>query len=156
MEKFRKPGLMQKMIGLLPGMGEVTKMMQGGDSEKEMRRVSGIIDSMTPSERSNPKLLDNKRRMRIAAGAGVATAQVNELVKQFEMLAPIMQMAAGGGMKDRMAMMQQMQSMMANNPMNPMAGMRTKQSTGKKLTPKERDRLMKEREKAMRKAKKKQ
>lgn len=155
MEKFRKPGLMQKMIGLMPGMGEITKLMQGGDSEKEMRRVSGIIDSMTPAERSNPKLLDNKRRMRIAAGAGVATAQVNELVKQFDMLAPIMQMAAGGGMRDRMAMMQQMQSMMANNPMNPMAGMRTKQSTGKKLTPKERERLLKEREKAMRKAKKK-
>ncbi len=155
MEKFRKPGLMQKMMGLMPGMGEISKMMQGGDSEKEMRRVSGIIDSMTPSERSNPKIIDNQRRMRIAAGAGVSAPQVNELIKQFDMLAPIMQMAAGGGMRDRMAMMQQLQGMMANNPMNPMGGMRVKQTTGKRLTPKEREKLMKEREKALRKAKKK-
>jgi signal recognition particle subunit SRP54 len=155
MEKFRKPGLMQKMIGLMPGMGEINKLMSGADSEKEMRRVSGIIDSMTPAERSNPKLIDNQRRMRIAAGAGVAASQVNDLVKQFDMLAPLMQMAAGGNMRDRMSMMQQMQQMMAANPMNPMMGMKVKQGTGKRLTPKEREKLLKEREKALRKAKRK-
>jgi signal recognition particle subunit SRP54 len=153
MEKFRKPGLMQKMIGLMPGMGEISKMMSGGQGEKEMRRVSGIIDSMTPTERKNPKIIDNQRRMRIAAGAGVAAPQVNELIKQFDMLAPIMKMAAGGNMKDKMAMMQQMQGMMAQNPFNPMTGMTTKQSTGKRLSPKEREKLLKEREKALRKAK---
>jgi signal recognition particle subunit SRP54 len=153
MEKFRKPGLMQKMIGLMPGMGEISKMMSGGQGEKEMRRVSGIIDSMTPTERKNPKIIDNQRRMRIAAGAGVAAPQVNDLIKQFDMLAPLMQMAAGGNMKDKMAMMQQMQGMMAQNPFNPMMGMKTKQSTGKRLSPKEREKLMKEREKALRKAK---
>jgi signal recognition particle subunit SRP54 len=120
-----------------------------------MRRVSGIIDSMTPAERSNPKLIDNQRRMRIAAGAGVAASQVNDLVKQFDMLAPLMQMAAGGNMRDRMSMMQQMQQMMAANPMNPMMGMKVKQGTGKRLTPKEREKLLKEREKALRKAKRK-
>jgi signal recognition particle subunit SRP54 len=155
MEKFRKPGLMQKMLGLMPGMGEINKLMSGADSEKEMRRVSGIIDSMTPAERSNPKLIDNQRRMRIAAGAGVAASQVNDLVKQFDMLAPLMQMAAGGNMRDRMSMMQQMQQMMAANPMNPMMGMKVKQGTGKRLTPKEREKLLKEREKALRKAKRK-
>lgn len=153
MEKFRKPGLMQKMIGLMPGMGEVSKMMSGGQGEKEMRRVSGIIDSMTPNERKNPKVIDNQRRMRIAKGAGVVAPQVNELIKQFDMLAPMMQMMAGGSSKDKMAMMQQMQGMMAQNPMNPMMGMKTKQSTGKRLSPKERDRLIKDREKALRKAK---
>jgi signal recognition particle subunit SRP54 len=66
-----------------------------------------------------------------------------------------MQMAAGGNMRDRMSMMQQMQQMMAANPMNPMMGMKVKQGTGKRLTPKEREKLLKEREKALRKAKRK-
>lgn len=153
MQKFRKPGLMQKMIGLMPGMGEISKMMAGGDSEREMRRMSGIIDSMTASERENPKIIDNQRRVRISKGCGVPAPQINELIKQFDMLGPILQMASAGSMKEKMAMMQKMQGMLSQNPLNPMQGMSVKQSTGKRLTPKEREKMNKEREKALRKAK---
>ena len=79
--------------------------------------------------------------------------QVSDLVKQFDMLAPMLQMATSGSMGDKMKMIQQMQGMMSNNPNNPMGGMKVKQSTGKRLTPKEREKLQKEREKLLRKKK---
>jgi signal recognition particle subunit SRP54 len=66
-----------------------------------------------------------------------------------------MKMMSSGGAREKMAALQQMQGMMSNNPMNPMQGMSLKQSTGKRLTPKERERLQKERDKALRKAKRK-
>ena len=67
-----------------------------------MQRLGGIIDSMTPAERRNPsKLIDQSRRRRIAAGAGVEPHEVNELVKQFDGMAAIMKQMAGMGMRDR-------------------------------------------------------
>jgi signal recognition particle subunit SRP54 len=155
MEKFRKPGLMQKMMGLIPGMGDISKMLQQANGEKEMKRLFGIIDSMTPYERDNPKIIDNKRRIRIAAGSGVAPQMVNEMIKQFDQIAGLMKLMAGGGLREKMALMQQMQGMMGANPMNPFQGVSLKQSTGKRLTPKERERLQREHEKAMRKMKRK-
>ena len=128
-------------------------MIANADSDKEMRRLTGIVDSMTPEERKNPKVIDPSRKNRIAKGCGVQPNQVSDLVKQFEMLAPMLQMATSGSMGDKMKMLQQMQGMMANNPNNPMEGMRVKQSTGKRLTPKEREKMQKERERLLRKKK---
>jgi signal recognition particle subunit SRP54 len=62
-------------------------------------------------------------------------------------------MATSGSIGDKMKMLNQMQGMMANNPFNPMQGMKLKGSTGKRLTPKEREKLQKERERALRKKK---
>lgn len=154
MQKFRKPGLMTKMLTLMPGMGELSKMMGNTDNEKEMRRLTGIVDSMTPEERKNPKLIDPARRNRIAKGCGVQPNQVSDLVKQFEMIGPLLQMATTGGIGDKMKILQQMQGMMANNPFNPMTGMKLKGNTGKRLTPKEREKMQREREKILRKKKK--
>ncbi len=153
MQKLRKPGLMTKMLTLMPGMGDLSKMMANADSDKEMSRITGIVDSMTPEERRNPKVIDPSRKNRIAKGCGVQPNHVSDLVKQFDMLAPMLQMATSGSMGDKMKMMQQMQGMMSNNPNNPMGGMKVKQSTGKRLTPKEREKMQKERERLLRKKK---
>jgi signal recognition particle subunit SRP54 len=150
-QKMRKPGLMQKMLGLMPGMGSLNQMLANTDNDKEMSRLTGIIDSMTPAERRNPKIIDNSRRVRIAAGSGVAASQVNELIKQFNAMTPIMQMMAGGGMGERMKLLQQLQGQIGANPMGGLA--RMKQSTGKRLTPKEREKMQKEREKKLRQMK---
>ena len=56
LEKMAKPGLMQKMMGLMPGMGEVKKMLEGEDTEGGIEQATGIINSMTPAERRNPKI----------------------------------------------------------------------------------------------------
>ena len=153
LEKIAKPGLMQKMMGLMPGMGDFKKMMDGADTDGEVRKMLGMIDSMTPSERRNPKIIDTPRRNRISKGAGVPPQAISGLIKQFSIMAPMMQMAAGTGVKDRMQLMEQMKQSMMNDPS--LGGMKTKKTTGKKLSPKERERLQKEREKKLRQMKRK-
>lgn len=153
LEKIAKPGLMQKMMGLMPGMGEFRKAMEGEDTDGEMRKMLGMIDSMTAAERKNPKVIDTNRRNRIARGSGVAPSMVSGLIKQFSVMAPMMQAMAGGGAKDRMAMMQQMQQSMMNDPT--MSGMKVKKGTGKRLSAKEKEKLQKERQKQLRRLKRK-
>ena len=146
--QIAKPGLMQKMMGLLPGMGEINKMMEGEDTEGQMRRLFGIIDSMTPDERRDPKIIDPSRRKRIAAGAGVQAHEVNELVKQFDGMASIMKQMAGQGMGDRMKMVRQLQQGGMLDPGGRIA--KQKQNTGKRLSPKERAKMKKLRAKQLR------
>lgn len=155
LQKFRKPGLVTKMLGLMPGMGSINQMLANTDSDREMRRLTGIIDSMTPAERRNPKLIDNNRRVRIAKGCGVEPSQINDLVKQFNTMAPLMQVMAGGSMTDKMKLMQQLQGQIGVDPMGGFGNMKVKQNTGKRLSPKERERLQKERERKLKQMKRK-
>jgi signal recognition particle subunit SRP54 len=149
LEKFMKPGLMMKLLGLMGGpMKEVQKMMEGEDTEGGMKRMIGIINSMTPAERRNPKIIDPSRRLRIANGSGVQAHEVNQLVKQFDMMSPILKGMAGKGMDDRMRMVNEMQRSGMLNPGAKTA--KIKKGTGKRLTPKERAKLRKERERTLR------
>ena len=92
-------------------------MMGDVDAEKDMKRLVGIIDSMTPDERRNPtKIIDQSRRRRIAAGAGVEPHEVNELVKQFDGMAQMMTSLAGKGMGERMKMVRELQAGMMQTP----------------------------------------
>lgn len=98
-----KPGLMQKMIGMMPGIGQVRDAVNDFD-ESEMNGLFGIIDSMTPAERADTKLIDPSRRRRIAIGAGCGPRQVKELVLQYEAMAQIMTAMAVKGMRRRLWM----------------------------------------------------
>ncbi len=156
-QKMRKPGLMQKMLGLMPGMGAIKDALaQAGDQDGEMARISGIIDSMTPGERRQPEIIDIQRRHRIARGSGVQAAQVSDLIKQFQVMGPLLQLMSTGKMTDRLKALQQIQGGMAGMPGMSLDNMKLKQSTGKRLTPKERDRLQKERERKLRQMKRKE
>jgi signal recognition particle subunit SRP54 len=151
LESFAQPGLMQRMLSLMPGMGELNKMMQGEDAEGGVKQMIGIINSMTPEERRNPKMIEPSRRNRIAKGAGVPATEVNQLVKQFESMKPVMQAMSGKGMGDRVKMMNQLKD---SGMLNPGAqGPKIKQSTGKRLSNKQKQKLKKERERLMRKKK---
>ena len=152
-----KPSLMMKMLGLLPGIGgqlkQVQDMMGNADTVREMRRLMGIIDSMTPAERKNPALIDMSRRQRIAMGSGVQAKQVNELIKQYDFMKPMITGMASGNPDQKRQMFEKMQDKM----MNPGAAMtREKKSTGKRLTDKEREKIRKQREKMLRQKKKRQ
>ena len=143
-----QPGLMTKMLGLLPGMGEIQKMMSGVDAEGDAKRVVGIIDSMTAQERRNPKVIDPSRRNRIARGAGVQVSEVNGLLKQYETMAPMMKAMASKSMMGRMQALQEIQK---SGMFNPGAKMpKVKGDTGKRLTSKERAEQKKRREKELR------
>jgi signal recognition particle subunit SRP54 len=122
------------------------------DPEQDFRRLVGIIDSMTPAERRNPtKYVDQSRRRRIAAGAGVEPHEVNELVKQFDVMAGMMKKMSTMGIRDRMKAMQQMGS---SGMFNPGAKLATqKKGTGKRLTSEERAKLRRQKEKELRRKK---
>jgi signal recognition particle subunit SRP54 len=80
-QQIKKMGNLKDLMGMIPGMG---KMMKGMDVDDDaFKGIEAIIRSMTPQERSNPDLLDQGRRRRIAAGAGTDVQEVNKLVKQF-------------------------------------------------------------------------
>jgi signal recognition particle subunit SRP54 len=119
-----------------------------------MKRLFGIIDSMTQDERRNPtKVIDQSRRRRIASGAGVEPHEVNELVKQFDVMSTMMTSLAGKGMRERMRIVREMQSSLTN----PNASMaKKKQHTGKRLSTSEKAKLKKERDREMRKRKRDQ
>ena len=105
-------------------------------------------------ERKNPKIIDAQRRTRIAKGAGIQTPMVSQLIKQFEVMKPLMQGMAGSGVGDRMKMMQQLQASGAMNDPT-MKGMKLKKGTGKRLSPGERAKQKKQREKMLRQMKRK-
>ncbi len=149
--QFMKPGLMMKLMGLLPGMGDLQQMMGSVDTEKDTKRLVGIIDSMTRAERRNPKLIDSSRRSRIARGAGVEPVEVTQLIKQFDVMAPLVQGMAGAGMAERLRKVRELQ---AGGLFNPGAQlMREKKGTGKRLSTKEKADLRKQRERELRRRK---
>ncbi|MFN8194771.1 MAG: signal recognition particle protein [Nocardioidaceae bacterium] len=98
MQQVRKLGSMQKIMGMLPGMGQFRSQLENFD-EREIDRIQAIIQSMTPAERANPKLIDGSRRARIARGSGRQVSDVNQLVDRFfEARKMMMSFARGGGM----------------------------------------------------------
>lgn len=152
LEKVAKPGLMGKMMSLMPGMGQLKDVMNSEEAAGGIKQTIGAINSMTPAERRNPKMIDAARRNRIAQGAGVQAPLVTQLVKQFEMMKPLMQGMAGQGMGDRMQMMRQLQTSGALSDPN-MRGLKVKKGTGKRLSAAERAKLKKQRDRELRRAK---
>lgn len=97
MQQLRGQGSIKKMIGMLPGMGKMKEQLDSFD-ERKILHTEAIIQSMTPAERANPKILNGSRRLRIAKGSGMTVTDVNMLVKQFEQAAKMMRTVARGGM----------------------------------------------------------
>jgi len=97
-QQMRKMGGLGALMDKLPAQlaGQIGAGQTG--DERQMRRVEGIIDSMTPAERRRPELIKASRKRRIAAGAGVPVQEVNRLLKQFEQMQKMMKMMKGGGM----------------------------------------------------------
>jgi signal recognition particle subunit SRP54 len=98
MQSIKKMGSLGKILGMLPGMGEVKEQLDQVD-DRELDRVAAIIQSMTPAERQDPKILNASRRTRIARGSGTQVSDVNSLIERFGEAQKMMrQMGKGGGM----------------------------------------------------------
>ena len=103
LEAMSKMGSMSKILGMLPGAGAMKKQIENFD-ESEIVRTKSIVQSMTPLEREDPKVLNGSRRARIALGAGRKVQDVNSLVDKFTAAQKMMrQMRKGGGMPPAMA-----------------------------------------------------
>lgn len=96
--QMRKMGGISSMLDKLPAQfSQAASQLPLGSEEKIVRRIEGIINSMTPLERSKPELLKASRKRRIAAGAGVQVQEVNRLLKQFEQMQKMMKQFSKGG-----------------------------------------------------------
>ena len=105
--QMKKRGGVTAMLDKLPGqLAQAAGKAQMDD--RQVRRIEGIINSMTPQERAKPELLKASRKRRIAAGAGVSVQEVNRLLAQFEQTQKMMKMMANGGMAKMMRSMKGM------------------------------------------------
>jgi signal recognition particle subunit SRP54 len=103
MQQVKKMGPLQSVLGMLPGIGKQLRDVDLDD--RELKRVEAIIQSMTLRERRNPKLLNGKRKKRIAAGSGRSSQEVNDLLRSFEQMRQLMRSLGGGrGAKSLKAM----------------------------------------------------
>ena len=104
LKQMERLGGMSSMLGLLPGIGKVKKQLDGANlDDRLLKRQRAIIQSMTPKERRSPKILDGKRKRRIAAGSGTKPEDVNRLLKMHRQMADMMKMMGKrGGLMQRM------------------------------------------------------
>jgi len=103
MTQMRKMGGMGALIDKMPAqMANMAAKVNNEDADKSLRRIEGIINSMTPLERRKPELIKATRKKRIADGSGVQVQEVNRLLKQFEETQKMMKMFSKGGMAKMM------------------------------------------------------
>ncbi len=90
LRQMKKLGPLENLVGMLPGGSEMMKSADMSKSEKEFRRMEGMICAMTPQERRNPQILNARRRQRIAKGSGVSVAELNTLLNRFGQMQQMM------------------------------------------------------------------
>ena len=114
LKSLHRMGPMKQLLGMLPGVGSMLKDMQV--DEKQLDRVEGIVHGMTPRERRETKVLNPSRRRRVARGSGVELKEVNQLVKQFDMLSRVTKQMSGMNMGSKAKALQEMRSGAAGMP----------------------------------------
>jgi len=110
MEQMKKMGSMSSIMGMIPGMGNMSKAIKDFDFENssELRNIKAMVSSMTPKEKENPDLLNNSRKQRIAKGCGLDVVEINRMIKQFKNAGKMAKKFSGkNGMKQLQAMMGQ-------------------------------------------------
>ncbi|MEO8828493.1 signal recognition particle protein [Lapillicoccus sp.] len=96
MAAIKKMGSLKAMLRMMPGMSGMREQLDALD-EREFDRVEAMVRSMTPFERSHPKLIDGSRRARVARGSGVSVSEVNQLLERFREAQKMMKSLARGG-----------------------------------------------------------
>jgi len=91
-------GSISQLLGMIPGMGRVQDQIDQKEVEERIRRVEAIINSMTPRERDNPRILNASRKKRVASGSGVDVRDVNDVLKQFQTMQKMMSQLRKGRM----------------------------------------------------------
>ena len=105
-KKIKQMGNLKDMVNMIPGASKA--MGDNEVDEDSFKHIEALIYSMTPKERSNPKIIDVSRKKRISKGSGLDVQELNKLLKQFEQMSKMMKMMQGGGSGKIMQMMQGM------------------------------------------------
>ncbi len=97
--QMKKLGPLEKIMGMMPGMSQVKENVNFEDMNRDLKKKEAILSSMTTQERMHPKILNGKRRMRIALGSGTNVAEVNRLLKEFDQMKKMIDRFGKFGMK---------------------------------------------------------
>lgn len=108
-EQIKKMGNLKDLASMIPGVGKAIKDIDINDDA--FKGIEAIIRSMTPQERTNPEILNNSRRQRIAKGSGTNLQEVNRLIKQFDQTRKMMKMVTSSNMRNMASMMGRMKGM---------------------------------------------
>lgn len=98
LQQMQNMGGMGALLDKMPGMGQVSQVMQQDETSKMFKRMEAIINSMTPAERRNPDILNGSRKRRITQGSGTQIQDLNRVLKQHKQMAKMMKKMGKGGM----------------------------------------------------------
>lgn len=97
---IRKMGPLESIIGMIPGLGNLKQVAENKPDEQQLVRIEAIINSMTPAERADYRIINGSRRKRIARGSGTSVEEINRLLRQFQQMRKMLKglggMAGGG------------------------------------------------------------
>ena len=113
-QQIKKMGNIKDLAAMIPGVGKAIKDVDIDDNA--FKSIEAIINSMTPKERTNPEILNQSRRMRIAKGSGTNIQEVNRLLKQFDQMRKMMKMVSGMNNSKMMQMAAAMKNMKGGMP----------------------------------------
>lgn len=109
LQQIKKMGPISQLMGMIPGVDKkALDQINDADSEKKMKHTEAIIQSMTPAERANPKVIGASRKIRIAKGCGLRVQDVNALLTQFDQMKQLMKRLSGGKQARMMKRMKKM------------------------------------------------
>lgn len=98
---IKKMGPLDQILSMIPGLAQASRQLPSDLTERQLKRIEAIINSMTPSERRDPRLLNGSRKRRIALGSGTSVQEVNQLLNQFRDMQRMMKQFSGGGPQGR-------------------------------------------------------
>ncbi len=96
LQQLKKMGPLTSLLEMIPGMNKLTQELSPDVTDKQMRRIEAIINSMTVEERRDPKLLNGSRKRRISRGSGVPVMEINDLLNEFRQMQRMMKQMSSG------------------------------------------------------------
>jgi len=105
LQQLKKMGPLSQLLELIPGFQQISKEIAPEVTDQELKKIEAIINSMTPEERRNPRIINASRRRRIARGSGTTVADVNALLRQFRQTQKMMKQLSRGGGRDLLRML---------------------------------------------------
>jgi signal recognition particle subunit SRP54 len=101
LQQLKQMGSISQLLDMIPGMSQLTKDMAPDVTDQQMKVIEAIINSMTPEERHQPRIINASRKRRIARGSGTSVVEVNDLLSQFRQMQRMMKQLSGGGKHGR-------------------------------------------------------
>ncbi|MGC9333294.1 MAG: signal recognition particle protein, partial [Anaerolineae bacterium] len=101
LQQLKKMGPLSQLMDMLPGMSQMTRDLAPEVTDQQLKIIEAIINSMTPGERHNPRIINASRKRRIARGSGTTVMEVNDLLSQFRQMQKMMKQLTGGGRRGR-------------------------------------------------------